>query len=82
MNVTRFVERIPWFVRTGLGGSTAEVDFTGPQSATVMMNGPHSRSSLLLSGVLAVSFERLGVKGTFKAVPMEGVVSRLEVSWD
>ena len=81
MSVQRFVERIPWFVRTGLGGSTAEVDLTGPNTATVVMNGPHARSSLLLSGVLEGSFERLGVKGTFKVVPLEGVVSRLEISW-
>jgi uncharacterized protein (TIGR02265 family) len=81
MSVPRFVERIPWFVRTGLGGSSSEVDLTGPLSATLVMNGPHSRSSLLLSGVLAVCFERLGSRGTFKAIPMEGVVSRLEISW-
>ena len=81
MSVSRFVERIPWFLRTGLGGSSAEVDLTGPSSAILTMKGPHARSSLLLSGVLEVCFERLGTRGTFKATELGGDDSRLELSW-
>lgn len=81
MSPTRFVERIPWFLRTGLGGASAEVDFTGPHSAVLTLNGPHPRSSLLLSGVVEVCFERLGVQGTFTASIVGGDVSRLELTW-
>lgn len=81
MSVTRFVERIPSFLRTGLGGAHADVDFTGPHGAVLVMNGPHERSSLFLCGVLDVCFDRLGVKGTFKPSVIEGIVTRLEISW-
>lgn len=81
MSVARFVERIPWFLRTGLGGSSAEADLIGPRSATLTMTGPHARASLFLSGVLEVCFERLGARGTFKATELGGDLSRLEISW-
>lgn len=81
MSASRFVERIPSFLRTGLGGITADVDFTGPHAAVLTMNGPHERSALFLSGVLDVCFERLGVKGQFRPSVVEGVTTRLELSW-
>lgn len=81
MSASRFVERIPSFLRTGLGGATADVDFTGTHTAVLTMHGPHERSSLFLSGVVDVCFERLGVKGTAKPSAVEGVTTRLELSW-
>ncbi|HEY0882497.1 MAG TPA: DUF2378 family protein [Archangium sp.] len=81
MSASRFVERIPWFLRTGLGGATAELDFTGPNSALLTMHGPHLRSPIILVGVLEVCFERLGTKGTFSWKVIGEVDTELTISW-
>jgi uncharacterized protein (TIGR02265 family) len=81
MDPVRFVERTPWFLRTGLGGSSSEVELTGARAAVLTLNGPHPRSALLLGGVLEVCFERLGVQGAFVPSVVDGDVSRLEINW-
>lgn len=81
MTVERFLERVPWFLRTGLGGSSAEVE-VGDHRATVTLVGPHPRSATLLAGVLEVCFERLGAQGTFQAKVIGGDDSQLDVTWE
>ncbi len=81
MKVDRFVERVPQFLRTGLGGSTCEVDQPEPGEATLHLHGPHGGAAWVLSGVLEVCFARLGTTGTFTPEALDEVESRLAVRW-
>lgn len=81
MTARRFVERVPSFLRTGLGGSTADVELTAERAAVLTLHGPHERSAYLMAGVLEGCFERLGVTGTFRPSVVEGVTTRLELAW-
>lgn len=81
MSPTRFIERVPFFLRTGLGGSRCEVELVGPAAAVVRLFGPHPRSAILLGGVLEVCFERLGQRATCVAQEGPGDDSVLEVHW-
>lgn len=81
MRAERFLERVPWFLRTGLGGSTAEVSFPAPGEASLLMFGPHPRSALVMSGVIDGCFERMGARGAFTATALEGDDSRLDIRW-
>lgn len=81
MRPTRFIERVPFFLRTGLGGSRCEVDLVGPGHAVVRLYGPHPRSATLLGGVLEVCFERLGERAICDPHEVSGDDSVLEVRW-
>jgi uncharacterized protein (TIGR02265 family) len=77
----RFVERVPQFLRTGLGGSTCEVDQPRPGEAVVHLFGPHPGAAFVLSGVLEECFARMGVEGAFTPAVVGDVDSRIEVRW-
>ncbi len=82
MAASRFLERVPFFMRTGLRGSFCEVDFPRPQHAALRFHGPHARSAFLMVGVLEVCFERLGHRITCAPRELSGVDSLLEVRWE
>jgi len=82
MCASRFVERVPFFLRTGLRGSSCEVDLCQPGHAVLTFNGPHSRSAILMQGVLEVCFERLGERVTCTPTALPGNDSSLEVRWE
>ncbi len=82
MRASRFVERVPFFLRTGLRGSSCEVDFCGPGHAVLRFIGPHSRSAILMGGVLEVCFEQLGEQVTCTPTELVGDDSLLEVRWN
>lgn len=81
MNAGRFVQHIPLYVRTGLGGISCEVESTGERSATVMMRGPHEGSAHHLGGVLEICFERMKVAALIEPTSLGGVDSSLKLGW-
>ena len=81
MGASRFVERVPNFLRTGLSGSTCEVDVLGAGHAVLKFVGPHPRSAILMAGVIEVCFERLGERVNCAASELPGDDSLLEVRW-
>lgn len=81
MSPARFIDRVPFFLRTGLGGSNCEADLVGPGHARLTLIGPHPRAAILLAGVLEVCFERMGERGHFAATELTGDDSVLEVRW-
>lgn len=81
MTAPRFVEHVPLYVGTGLGGIECEVERQGEREALVTLHGPHQGAAHLLSGVLEVCFERMQVAGTFEPTPLAGVDSTILVRW-
>ena len=82
IGTTRFIERVPAFVRTGLGGTMCEVELVGPTSALLSFDGPHVGSSAVMAGVLDECFERMHVNATLTAHQLGGTTSSLDVRWD
>lgn len=81
MSPGRFIERVPFFLRTGLGGSNCEADLVRPGHARLTLFGPHRRSAILLGGVLEVCFERMGERVACAATELANDDSALEVRW-
>jgi uncharacterized protein (TIGR02265 family) len=76
-----FLQRAPRFMNAGLEGATAEVVFREEREAVVTLRGPHAGAAWVLSGVIAVCLERLGVTPSVTPGPLEGIDSQVLVSW-
>jgi len=62
LSAKTFINRVPRFISTGLEGSEVSVVWSRPDVATLRILGSGDLAGALMAGVLAVTFERLGMK--------------------
>jgi uncharacterized protein (TIGR02265 family) len=81
LTAERFVDRVPSFVRTGIGGSGCESVLMSPCSARVTLRGPHEGAAFLLAGVFEECFERMRIEAVFTPSMLGGEDSCIDLTW-
>lgn len=81
MSPRRFLDRVPNYMRTGLKETLVDVDWTGPTSVVITIDGATEGSAHIMVGVLDVCLQRLGVLARFEAIATGLGTSRLTVTW-